>query len=73
MLAPLVRPLTLDPQAPSEANGYVSDKSPKSCVFPFDSTVANSMTFKLAGFELPPNIRRRVPVPVFDPVPPPRY
>ena len=69
-LAPLVRPLTLDPQAPSEPNGYVSDKSPKSAVFPLLSTVAYSITFKLAGFVLPPNTMRRVPVPKFHESPP---
>ena len=47
-------------------NGYVSDKSPKSAVFPLLSTVAYSITFKLAGFVLPPNTIRRVPVPKFD-------
>ena len=68
-----MRALTFELQAPSEANGKLSVRSPKSCAFPLVSTVAKSMTFKLPGFKLPPNIRRRVPVPVFDPVPPPRY
>ena len=46
-------------------------KSPKSCELPRVEIVINSITL-VPGFD-PPPFTPRVPRPVFDPVPPPRF
>ena len=67
---PQVAPLVWLPKALVEA--LVAVKSPKSCEFPNVGIVKKSILLSMVGVD-PPIYNPRLPVPVLDPDPPPRF